>query len=178
MGVKFFDGIFVLTRLYRSSYTRGMDFESLTLPGIPVKPFPETTTNYSYVSGNPASQAIRVRYFQSQDTGQLLGRAWFGPEAEGPPGHAHGGSQAALLDEGMGAVAWLSGKPVLAAKIEINFKRPLRLGTVLTMFTSITKIEGKKVYTAARLQGDDGTVFSEGTGLFVVIDPNAFHQLK
>jgi len=177
MGVKFFDGIFVLTRLRRSPYTPDMDFESLILPGTPVKPFPETTTNYSYVSGNPASQAIRVRYFQSKD-GALMGRAWFGPEAEGPPGHAHGGSQAALLDEGMGAVAWLSGQPVLAAKIEINFRKPLRLGTVLTMFTSIAKIEGKKVHTTARLEGDDGTVFSESTGLFVVIDPKAFHQLK
>jgi acyl-CoA thioesterase FadM len=71
----------------------------------------------------------------------------------------------------MGGTAWLSGHSVLAAKIEINFRAPLPIGTELTMWCEITRIAGRKVYTAARLEGDDGTVFSEGTGLFVVIDP-------
>lgn len=139
------------------------------------KPFPDSEHRCSFVSGNPASRAIRVRYFQKKSAenpaeSRFAGRVWFGPETEGPPGHAHGGSQAALLDEGMGAAAWLSGKTVLAAKIEINFRAPLPLGTVLTVHAGISKIEGRKVYAYAKLEGDDGQVFSEGTGLFVVID--------
>lgn len=154
-------------------------FESLLLKGapgewLPARPFPKASTKFSYVSGNPNSRAIRIQYFQRKDTLQFAGRAWFGPEAEGPPGHAHGGSQAALLDEGMGATAWHSGKTVVAAKIEINFRNPLPIGTVLTMWAEITKIEGRKVYTSARLEGDDGTLYSEGTGLFIVIDPSSF----
>ena len=132
------------------------------------KPFPNQV---SFISGNRDSLAIRVRYFEKKSAKVFAGRAWFGPETQGPPGHAHGGSQAALLDEGMGAVAWLSGKTVLAAKIEINFRAPLPLGTILTMFAEIKKFEGKKVFTSGRLQTDDGRIFSEGTGLFVVIDP-------
>lgn len=154
----------------------GPTLDSLVLPGaagewVAAKPFPDTTTRFSYVSGDPESRAIRIRYFHNQATEQFAGRAWFGPEAEGPPGHAHGGSQAALLDEGMGAAAWHSGKTVLAAKIEINFRLPLPLGTVLTLWAEITKIEGRKVFTTGRLESDDGRVFSEGTGLFIVIDP-------
>ena len=142
-------------------------------PWMDAKPFPGEVNTVSFISGNRASRAIRVRYFEKKAARQFAGRAWFGPETEGPPGHAHGGSQAALLDEGMGAAAWLSGKTVLAAKIEINFRAPLPLGTILTVRAEITKIEGKKVYTAGRLVADDGTVFSDGTGLFVVIDTNA-----
>ncbi len=140
-------------------------------PWTDAKPFPEMVNQVSFISGRRDSRAIRVRYFEKKSAKLFAGRAWFGPETEGPPGHAHGGSQAALLDEGMGAVAWLSGKTVLAAKIEINFRAPLPLGTILTMRAEITKIEGKKVYTAGRLETDEGVVFSEGTGLFVVIDP-------
>lgn len=143
-------------------------------PWVDAKPFPDRENNeYSFVSGRRDSRAIRVRYFEKKSARLFAGRAWFGPEAEGPPGHAHGGSQAALLDEGMGAAAWLSGKTVLAAKIEINFRRPLPLGTVLTVRSEITRIEGKKVYAAGRLEADDGTVYSDGTGLFVVVDPAA-----
>jgi acyl-coenzyme A thioesterase PaaI-like protein len=142
-------------------------------PWIDAKPFPVSTRTFSFVSGNRESQAIRVRYFEKKAARQFAGRAWFGPETEGPPGHAHGGSQAALLDEGMGAAAWLSGQTVLAAKIEINFRAPLPLGTILNVRAEITKIEGKKVFTSGRLETDDGTVFSDGTGLFVVIDTAA-----
>lgn len=142
-------------------------------PWTEAKPFPDRVNNHSFISGRRDSRAIRVRYFEKKAVRLFAGRAWFGPETEGPPGHAHGGSQAALLDEGMGAAAWLSGKTVLAAKIEINFREPLPLGTVLTMRAEVTRIEGKKVYASGRLEADDGTVYSDGTGLFVVIDPAA-----
>jgi acyl-coenzyme A thioesterase PaaI-like protein len=136
-------------------------------------PFPGQVNRRSFISGNRNSRAIRVRYFEKKSASIFAGRAWFGPETAGPPGCAHGGSQAALLDEGMGAAAWLSGMTVLAAKIEINFREPLPIGTVLTMRAEVTKISGKKVYAAGKLVADDGTVYSEGTGLFVVIDPEA-----
>lgn len=142
-------------------------------PWVDTVPFPGCVGQVSFISGRRDSRAIRVRYFEKKAARLFAGRAWFGPETEGPPGHAHGGSQAALLDEGMGAAAWLSGMTVLAAKIEINFRAPLPLGTVLTMRAEVTKIDGKKVYASGRLETDDGTVFSEGTGLFVVIDPSA-----
>jgi len=158
----------------------GPSFESLILQDptgwVDAQPFPRTAPTNSYVSGNPATEAIRVRYFKNTALKSFAGRAWFGPKTEGPPGHAHGGSQAALLDEGMGAVAWLSGHTVLAAKIEINFRAPLPLGTLLTIRAEIDRVEGKKVWTHARLIGDDGVVYSEGSGLFVVIDTKNFKK--
>jgi len=134
-------------------------------------PFPRVKTKNSFVSGDPESRALRVRYYKHDK--RFAARAWFGPLTEGPPGHAHGGSQAALLDEGMGAVAWSSGHSVLAAKIEINFRAPLPVGTILTMWCEIDRVEGKKVYARARLEDDQGLIYSEGTGLFVIVDTKA-----
>ena len=134
-------------------------------------PFPRKYTKHSFVSGDPDSQAIRVRYFKKGAS--FAGRAWFGPHCEGPPAHCHGGSQAALLDEGMGAVAWAAGHSVLAAKIEINFRAPLPIGTTLTMWCEIENVQGKKIYTRACLENDEGVVYSEGTGLFIVVDTKA-----
>lgn len=145
------------------------DLKLLSMEGwTDASPFPRKYTKHSFVSGDPHSQAIRVRYFKK--AAAFAGRAWFGPHCEGPPAHAHGGSQAALLDEGMGAVAWASGHSVLAARIEIDFRAPLPIGTTVTMWCEIDRVEGKKVYARARLEDDRGVVYSEGTGLFIVVD--------
>jgi acyl-coenzyme A thioesterase PaaI-like protein len=155
-------------------------FESLKLTDLngweDAVPFPKVRSGNNYISGNPESQSIRVRYFKNAALKLFAGRAWFGPMSEGPPGHAHGGSQAALLDEGMGAVAWLAGHTVLAAKLEINFRAPLPLGTTLTMTAEIERVEGKKVFARARLKDDGGVLYSEGSGLFVVIDAEKFSR--
>ena len=134
------------------------------------EPFPRGHTKHSFISGRKDSLAIRVRYFEKKAENRFAARAWFGPESEGPPGHAHGGSQASLLDEGMGAAAWISGHPVLAVKLEINFRASLPLHTLVTMRSEITKVDGRKVFVKAELAGDDGAVFSESTGIFLEID--------
>jgi hypothetical protein len=54
-----------------------------------------------FVSGDRTGARFRMRYFRD-DAGHLVARVWFGPETEGPPDHAHGGSIAAVLDEVLG----------------------------------------------------------------------------
>jgi len=44
-----------------------------------------------FVSGEPEGNRFRVRYYKDLEQ-HLKARVWFGPETEGPPGHAHGGS--------------------------------------------------------------------------------------
>lgn len=141
-----------------------------------VEPFPRAHTKHSFISGDRESLAIRVRYFQNAEVPGIQARAWFGPQSEGPPGHAHGGSQASLLDEGMGAAAWLAGHPVLAVKLEINFRASLPLFTSVTMKSEITRVDGRKVFVKGALVGDDGKVYSESTGIFLEIDTKELIQ--
>ncbi len=122
----------------------------------------------SFVSGDPDGERIRIRYFRDGDAGMMVAKVWFGPDAEGPPGHAHGGSQAAVLDEAMGGNAWLQGHPVLAGTLTIRYRRPLPLGTVVTVRTDIASVDGRKVVTSATLEDEDG-VYCEGEGVFIVM---------
>ncbi|HXT52702.1 MAG TPA: PaaI family thioesterase, partial [Thermoanaerobaculia bacterium] len=71
----------------------------------------------SFVSGDPVGDTLRVAYFRREGDGRLMGRAWFGPGTAGPPGHAHGGAMAAVLDEAMGAAAWMAGHIAVAAHL-------------------------------------------------------------
>lgn len=99
----------------------------------------------------------------------MVGRAWFGPETEGPPGHAHGGSMAAVLDETLGAAAWAAGHPVVVASLKVDFRAMLPLGTDATFETWIESIDGRKVHTRGRLTSPTGDVFAEGRALCIVI---------
>ena len=125
----------------------------------------------SFVSGEPAEGRLRVCYFRCSEDDRLVGRAWFGSGAEGPPGHAHGGAVAAVLDEAMGSTAWLAGYPVVAAHIEVDFRRMLPLGTDAHLEAWIEGVDGRKVSVRGRLAGEDEVPFAESAGLFVVLDP-------
>jgi acyl-coenzyme A thioesterase PaaI-like protein len=135
----------------------------------PLWPFPKLSEGRSFVSGRQAADRMRVAYFRKADDDRLLARAWFGPGTEGPPAHAHGGAIAAVLDEIMGGVCWMNGHPVLAARVTINFARPIPLGTDATVEAWIDLIEGRKISTRARLLDAESLVFAEADGLFVVM---------
>ncbi len=135
-----------------------------------VDPFSTAGALPSYLSGDPESQSVRVFYFFRESDRFLLAKAWFGPGSKGPPGHAHGGAMAALLDESMGVCAWQAGVPVLAARIEVSYRRSLPLGSVVSAEAWIESIEGRKLCIKSRLLGAEGELYSEGEGLFLELN--------
>ncbi|HBL30458.1 MAG TPA: PaaI family thioesterase [Acidobacteria bacterium] len=143
----------------------------------PVKPFRLEGGRGSFVSGDPRGDRLRVSYFRRIDDGLLVGRAWFGPGAQGPPGHAHGGSIAAVLDEAMGAAAWLAGHLVVAVRLDTRFRKMLPLGTDTFLEASLTGVEGRKVHARGRLLSPGGELFAEADGVFVELDAERFRPL-
>ena len=128
----------------------------------------------SFVSGKPRSGLLRVRYFKRHGDEAVVGLAWFGPAAAGPPSHAHGGSIAAVLDEAMGVAAWSSGYASVAAHLEVDFSRMIPLGTDALLEAWVEAANGRKVTTRGRLLDEDGEPLAEAVGLFVVLDRERF----
>lgn len=130
----------------------------------------------TFVTGGDDTDRLRVRYYQTDDR-QLVGKAWFGPGAQGPPGHAHGGSISALLDESMGYAGWVADLTVVAAEITIRFLEMLPLDQVVHFEARVVQVDGKKVQTASKVFTPDGTTYSTGTGLFIVVDAEQFRNI-
>lgn len=139
----------------------------------PLEPAPER----SFVSGEPEGQRLRVRYYTDEDE-RVAAKAWFGPGAEGPPGHAHGGAIAAVLDEAMGFAAWVAGHPVVAGRLVTDFRRMVPLGTVASVRTEVHAAEGRKVRVTARLECAGGTLHAEGEAVFVQLNLDALQSLN
>ena len=121
--------------------------------------------------------------FYANEAGEISATLTLDIEKQGPPGHAHGGSLATLLDEAMGIAAWYQGHRVLAVNLNINFRRAVPLHEMVTVCGRVERAEGRKVYAVGRLTLPDGTVAVEATGLFVTApeivgenDPPPFHD--
>ncbi|MFZ2491562.1 MAG: PaaI family thioesterase [Thermoanaerobaculia bacterium] len=144
---------------------------------VPLDPFTATGLRRSFVSGDPEGERLRVHYFRTSD-GRLVADVWFGPGTEGPPGHAHGGSIAAVLDEAMGIAAWMAGHKAVAAQLVTNFKQMIPLGTTARVETTIGGIAGRKVTIAARVRDAAGLTLAEAEGLFVTLAPEAVATME
>jgi len=143
-------------------------------------PFPRNFgQGRSFVSGETAGDRLIVHYFAEEGSQILRALVWFGPGAEGPPGHAHGGSMAAVLDEGMGFSAWHAGYPVVAATITVNFRRKLPLDIVHGVECAVDRVEEKKIYTRGRIYNrDSDEVYADATGLFIVQSLQSLGDLR
>ena len=148
-------------------------------------PVPEGWTRVEEVRGfRPTTEfltsdeRVTIRYFRTTLEGQIGGFVRMGAGTEGPPRHAHGGSMASVLDEAMGFACWLHEMPVLAARIEVDFRAPLPIPALVQVVGEITRIEGRKISTKASLTALDGRVFSEATGLFVRLSPEIIAKMR
>jgi acyl-coenzyme A thioesterase PaaI-like protein len=147
-------------------------------PGwTPIDPFRLEGGRGSFVSGDAQGALLRVRYFLRAADGRLVGKAWFGAGAQGPPGHAHGGAMAAVLDEAMGAAAWVAGHLAVAARLDTTFHRMLPLGTDATLEGWVEREDGRKIATAGVLLDAAGEPFASAKGLFIELPPERFRPL-
>jgi uncharacterized protein (TIGR00369 family) len=129
--------------------------ESVVLPGH--------GSCYICGSENPAGLGITFRL----EAGRVKTEFVLTERQQGPPGHAHGGCLSAVLDEAMGAAVWCAGHPVVAARLEIDFKKAVPLGRTCRVEAWVVSVEGRKVWADAELRLDDGTLATRGRGLFV-----------
>jgi len=120
-----------------------------------------------FVSGDPEGNRFRVRYYRATGD-ELRARIWFGPETGGPPGHAHGGSMAAVLDEVLGLAAWVAGYKVVVGNLNISFRNLLPLEQVVTVESRVVSAEGRKVMVHGRIRCGE-TIYAEGECLCITI---------
>lgn len=97
---------------------------------------------------------------------------------QGAPGLAHGGLLAAAFDEVLGAANWLLRVPAVTARLEVDFKKPVPVGTVLHIDAQITGVDGRKVYTHAvgRLGSAEGPEILTAAALFIQVGLEHFES--
>jgi uncharacterized protein (TIGR00369 family) len=129
-----------------------------------------------FVCGNDNPHSIGLTWFLDDDK-TLSAEFTFTEAQQGPPGHAHGGASAAVLDEAMGLVVWAAGYKVAAVNIEINYHKPVPLNQVVTLDARITQMDERKIFSAGEIKLADSTVAVSGSGIYVVA-PQLFEKVR
>lgn len=109
------------------------------------------------------------------DEGILTSEFTLNLAQQGPPGFAHGGASAAILDEAMGLVVWAAGLQVAAVKLEIDYRKPLPLFQPLRLEARLTQRDARKVFSTGEILLSNGEIAVGGRGIYVIA-PQLFEQ--
>jgi acyl-coenzyme A thioesterase PaaI-like protein len=90
---------------------------------------------------------------------------------QGAPGLAHGGVLTTAFDEVIGGLNWLLGDPVVTARIQTDFRRPVPVGSVLHIEAEVLGVDGRKVFASAvgRLNDAEGAIAVTSSALFIKV---------
>jgi acyl-coenzyme A thioesterase PaaI-like protein len=122
-----------------------------------------------FVSGDPLGDRFRVRYFRD-NSNDLVARVWFGPGTAGPPGHAHGGSIAAIFDEVLGLAAWAAGHAIVVGNLNVSFRQLLPLETIVEIDSKIISVKGRKILVHGRITDGNDIVYAEADCLCITLN--------
>jgi uncharacterized protein (TIGR00369 family) len=97
---------------------------------------------------------------------------------QGAPGLAHGGVLATAADETLGFLNWLLRRPAVTARLEVDYLRPVPIGTDLHLRAECTAVSGRKAYVRCegRLDDPDGPVALRAGGLFIEVPMEHFRK--
>ena len=67
-------------------------------------------------------------------------------------GMAHGGIVALLLDEAVGWAAWHAGHPGVTGRLQVSYRRPLKLGEPIRVVGKVERVRRTLVYANAYVE--------------------------
>ncbi|MGI6262516.1 MAG: PaaI family thioesterase [Succiniclasticum sp.] len=118
--------------------------------------------NMCFACGEANPIGLHLHFFLLPDNEGCL--SFFTPRREHQSynGRMHGGLITVLLDETMGNYLFMKeGTPAYTARIDLRFRKPVRIGSTIKCLGRETKRKGRLVIMEGKIVTDDGTVAAE-----------------
>jgi uncharacterized protein (TIGR00369 family) len=128
--------------------------------------------NYCFACGRNNPQGMKLKFTYDEERDCFVCRFRLGKRYTGPPGHAHGGIIATILDEAMGKVNRLRQVVAVTSQITVDYLKPVPLNKPLRVESREVKVRGRKHVNMGEILNLKGEVLARGQGLFVAIDPH------
>jgi uncharacterized protein (TIGR00369 family) len=137
------------------------------------------TQNGCFGCGNDNPAGLHLKFFIDEEN-RVLCRLRLAAQFQGPPGHAHGGIIATLLDEAMSKANRRRNITAMTRHMSIDYLRPVPLGNDLTLegWSESDVDSGRKHRCSAELRDASGTVLASATGIFVEVTGELLRRAK
>ena len=99
------------------------------------------------------------------------------PEFQGPPGIAHSGVVAAVLDEVMSQLIYAQLQLAVTRKIEVTYRRPMRVGQTYQFTAEVVKRNSRIIAARAEARDADGNQVARARGIFAPLDEERVAKL-
>lgn len=131
---------------------------------------PHAALNHCFGCGQANPDGLRLRFELGPTGRSFVCRFQLGPKWVGPPGHAHGGVIATILDEAMGKANKLRQVIALTREMTVEYLRPVPLRQWLTVEGRTRAVRGRAQHNVAEIRNENGEVLARSRGKFIAID--------
>ncbi|HTW47163.1 MAG TPA: PaaI family thioesterase [Acidobacteriaceae bacterium] len=145
--------------------------------GGTLTPLAHGALNHCFGCGLDNSTGLRLRFFVDPDL-NVVCRLRLARRFAGPPGHAHGGIIATLLDEAMSKANRARNILAMTRHMEVNYLRPVPLGAALTLAAQHVETHGRRNLCEAKIADASGQVLATGKAVFVAVQPDHFARSR
>ena len=134
--------------------------------------FVQMQRNYCFGCGKNNPEGMRLKFTYDEERDCFVCRFRLSKRYTGPPGHAHGGIIATILDEAMGKVNKLRHVVALTSQITVDYLKPVPLNKPLRVESREVRVRGREHVNMAEILSQKGEVLARSRGLFIAIDPH------
>ena len=128
--------------------------------------------HHCFACGQNNPDGLRLRFTYDEANNSYVSRFRLGKKYTGPPGHAHGGIIATILDEVMGKVNKIRHIVALTREIKVEYLKPVPLNQSLRAEGREVRVEGRRHINRGEIMNANGEVLARSEGLFIAIDPH------
>jgi len=128
-------------------------------------------SNHCFGCGIDNPHGMKLKFEYDERGGRFTARIRLNKRFAGPPGHAHGGIIATILDEAMSKLNKPNGITAVTSEMTVNYLRPVPLNRPLQVESHETGLDGRRRFRSAEISDDRGNTLALGRGVFVTVDP-------
>ena len=142
----------------------------MTVTAENLTPLAHAAQNRCFGCGQANPTGLHLEFLLAEDS-SVVCLALVPDTFEGPQGYLHGGIIATLLDETMSKSVRARGFTAMTRHMEVDYQRPVPSSTPIRLEGHVTRNEGRKHWTEARILDAERTVLAIGKALFIEVRP-------
>lgn len=140
-------------------------------------PLAHGALNHCFGCGLDNPSGLRLRFFLDE-AGSIVCHTRLPRRFAGPPGHAHGGIIATLLDEAMSKSNRARGILAMTRQMTVDYLRPIPLGVPITLTARHLETHGRRNNCEARIADASGQILASATAVFITVAPDHLARVE
>ena len=140
-----------------------------------LEPLAHGALNHCFGCGQANRSGLRLKFFVDEQQ-TIVCRVRLPHRFEGPPGHAHGGIIATLLDEAMSKANRQFGILAMTRQMEVDYLKPVPLATPLLLTGRHIEASGRIHRCEAEITNESGTILANAKAIFIEVKPEVLRR--